>query len=244
MREASKFEPMVKTILISGCTKGIGLAIVYKFASNGFNVAGCARNKEDLTELFKKLSVKYPKQKFFFESCDVANKSALTSFAQDALKEFNEIEILVNNAGIYLPGMVQDEADGNFELIMATNVNSAYHLTRAILPAMQAQKHGHIFNICSTASIMAYPNGGSYSISKYAMMGLNQVLRAELKNQNIKVTAIIPGATFTHSWHGTDLPEERFLPASDIAKLVWAAYDLSDNANVEEILIRPVLGDI
>ncbi len=235
---------MIKTVLISGCTKGIGQAIVHKFAANAFNVAGCARNKEDLTELFKELSIKYPNQKFFFETCDVANKDALNDFAQDALKEFGKIDVLVNNAGIYLPGMVQDETEGNFELLMATNVNSAYHLTRAILPVMLNQKTGHIFNICSTASIMAYPNGGSYSISKYAMMGLNHVLRAELKNKNIKVTAIIPGATLTNSWDGTELPEERFLPAGDIAKMVWAAYDLSDTANVEEILIRPVLGDI
>ena len=127
---------------------------------------------------------------------------------------------------------------------METNVSSAYHLTRAILPFMIEKNSGHIFNICSTASLKAYPDGGSYCISKYAMLGLNQVLREELKGQDIKVTAVFPGATYTDSWKNSGLPEERFIPASDIAKLIWSAYDLSDTTNVEEILVRPVLGDI
>jgi NADP-dependent 3-hydroxy acid dehydrogenase YdfG len=76
------------------------------------------------------------------------------------------------------------------------------------------------------------------------MLGLNQVLRQELKDKNIKVTAVLPGATLTDSWKGTDLPKERFIPAEDIAKLVYNAYTLSPQTNVEEILVRPILGDI
>ena len=143
-----------------------------------------------------------------------------------------------------MPGAILEEEDGAFEKQYLTNVSSAYYLSRIIGAQMVKRGTGHIFNVCSTASITAYTNGGSYAISKYAMFGLNQVLREELKNKKVKVTAILPGATLTDSWKGTNLPPERFIPATDIGKLVWGAYDLSPQTNVEEILVRPIEGDI
>jgi short-subunit dehydrogenase len=128
--------------------------------------------------------------------------------------------------------------------MLATNVHSAYHLTRLLLPDMMTRQTGHIFNICSTASIMPYTNGGSYCISKFALYGMTQVLREELKPHGIKVTAVLPGATLTASWEGTDLPESRFMKAEDIAKTILGAYQLSANTVIEEILLRPQLGDI
>lgn len=235
---------MNPTILVSGCTKGIGLAVVNIFAQNGFNVAGCARDKEALQALFIELSTQYPKQRFFMEVCDVSNAEMLKLFAQDVINEFKTIEVLVNNAGVFMPGTILNEPEGALEIQFQTNVASAYYLCQIIGNNMLGSGHGHIFNICSTASITAYTNGGSYCISKYAMLGLNQVLRAELKEKNIKVTAILPGATLTNSWKGTDLPDERFIPSEDIAKLVYNAYTLSPQTNVEEILVRPIKGDI
>lgn len=233
-----------KSVLVTGCTKGIGLAIVQEFASKGFNVAGCARNKEELTTLFMELSSNFPKQKFFMEVCDVANTELLKIFAKDVIKEFGNIDVLVNNAGVFIPGTICEEEEGSFEKQMNTNVASAYHLTRAIVPLMKENKSGHIFNICSTASIKAYPNGGSYCISKFAMLGMSKVLREELKPFQIKVSSVLPGATLTNSWSGTDLPEERFIPAVDIAKLISTIQELSYSTNVEEIIIRPLAGDI
>jgi short-subunit dehydrogenase len=235
---------MNQTILITGCTKGIGLAIAEKFAKEGFNIAGCARNQSQLEQLFTSLSAQYPKQRFFMEVCDVANAELVKVFANEVLKEFGKVDVLVNNAGVFIPGKILEEEDGAFETQIQTNVASAYHLTRVIGSNMKKNNNGHIFNICSTASITAYKNGGSYCISKYAMLGLNQVLREELKENKIKVTAVLPGATLTDSWKGTDLPENRFIPSSDIAKLIWNAYELSEHTNVEQILVRPVAGDI
>lgn len=235
---------MNPTILVSGCTKGIGLAIVKIFAHHGFNVAGCARNKADLQALFIDLSASYPKQQFFMEACDVSNTEMLKIFAEDVLKEFKSIHVLVNNAGVFMPGTILDEPENALETQFQTNVASAYYLCQIIGKNMLGSGRGHIFNICSTASITAYTNGGSYCISKYAMLGLNQVLRQELKDKNIKVTAILPGATLTDSWKGSELPAERFIPSEDIAKLVYNAYTLSPQTNVEEILVRPILGDI
>jgi short-subunit dehydrogenase len=109
---------------------------------------------------------------------------------------------------------------------------------------MIAAKDGYIFNMCSIASIMAYPNGGSYSISKFALLGMTKVLREELKPHGIRVTAIMPGATLTASWEGVDLPAERFMKPEDVAETIYTAYALSKQSVVEEILIRPQLGDL
>ena len=98
--------------------------------------------------------------------------------------------------------------------------------------------------MCSVASIKAYPNGGSYAISKFALLGFTKCLREELKDKGVKVTAILPGATWSDSWAGVDLPQERLMPASDIADIIWGTYVLSDVAVVEELLIRPQLGDL
>jgi short-subunit dehydrogenase len=109
---------------------------------------------------------------------------------------------------------------------------------------MMARRDGHIFNLCSTASIMAYTNGGSYCISKFALYGLTKVLRAELREHDVRVTAVLPGATLTASWEGVNLPPERFMKSEDVAESIWSAYALSKHSVVEEILIRPQLGDL
>lgn len=109
---------------------------------------------------------------------------------------------------------------------------------------MKNNGRGHIFNMCSVASLQAYPNGGSYSISKYALLGFSDNLREELKQDNIKVTAICPGATFTPSWEGSGVAPERIMEAADIANMLWSAYRLSPAANVENIILRPVKGDL
>jgi short-subunit dehydrogenase len=109
---------------------------------------------------------------------------------------------------------------------------------------MITQKSGHIFNICSIASIQPYTNGGSYSISKYAMLGFSKNLREELKPFHIKVTSVLPGATYTDSWAGTGVDEKRIMEAGDVAEMVFAASKLSVQACVEEIILRPQLGDL
>ena len=98
--------------------------------------------------------------------------------------------------------------------------------------------------MCSLASYKAYKNGGIYSISKFALLGLSKTLREELKPYDIKVTAIMPGATLTDSWQGVDLPENRFSKPEDIAELIYTITHISKLSVVEELIIRPQLGDI
>lgn len=109
---------------------------------------------------------------------------------------------------------------------------------------MLAAKAGHIFNICSIASLQAYANGGSYSISKFALLGFSKNLREELKPKGIKVTAVMPGATMSNSWSGSNIDPKRIMEAKDIASMVYTATHLSPMAVVEDIVLRPQLGDL
>ncbi len=233
-----------KNIVVSGCTKGIGYAIANLFAENGFNVAGCARSEKDLLAMKADFEQRFPYSSFLFARCDMSISSEVIQFGEMILDQWKQVDILVNNAGVFIPGNIHTEQHGVLETLLATNVTSAYHLTRTLLPSMIANKKGHVFNMCSVASLKAYENGGSYCISKFALLGFSKQLREEMKPHQIKVTAVLPGATYTPSWAEAGLPEERFIPAHNIAKTIWDIYHLSPSTDVEEILIRPQLGDI
>lgn len=233
---------MNKRIIITGATKGIGRAIAEKFASEGFDLAVCSRNTEDLKTMKVVFKTQFPNIKLHIKKADLSKKKQVLAFAEFVKKAWDECEVLINNAGVFLPGEITKEEDGVLESQIETNLYSAYHLTRAVLPLIK--KHGLIVNMCSIASFMAYPNGGSYSISKFALLGFSKVLREELKPQGIRVTSIMPGATWSASWDGVDLPEDRLAKAEDIAEVAWSAYVLSPSAVMEDVIIRPQLGDL
>lgn len=220
-------------VVVTGGSKGIGRAIANRFITEGFDAVVCARSVEN---------VEGPGLLPF--AADLSTREGVNSLLQYIHSLQRPVDELVNNTGVFQPGQIHNEAEGTFEQLMSTNVASAYHLTRGLVGDMIARRRGHIFMMCSTASITAYTNGGSYCISKFALLGMSRVLREELKPHDVKVTAILPGATLTASWEGTDLPEDRFLKADDVADSAWAAYALSKSAVIEEILIRPQLGDI
>lgn len=238
-------------IVITGASKGLGKAIAAAFAQDkkGHHFFLCARNKTELEMAASDLKDRYPENNIHTKTCDVADKNALQEFVSWIKEHATNIDILVNNAGIYLPGNAAGEDDGMLEKLMEVNTYSAYHLTRMILPGMIAANAstgsaGHIFNICSIASLIAYPNGGAYSISKFAMYGFSKNLREEMKPHGIKVTHVLPGAAYTDSWSGSGIDPKRIMEAADIAKMVYAAAHLSAQACVEEIILRPQLGDL
>lgn len=232
-----------KLIVVTGGTKGIGKAIIERFSTEGYTIATCSRNEEDLDQLKQEIEGKYG-NKVMINVSDVSKKKQVVDFIEFVRLSGKPVEVLVNNAGIFEPGQIHTEEDGVLERQIETNLYSAYRVSRGIIPDMKKAKRGHIFNICSTASIMAYGNGGSYCISKFAMYGMSKVLREELKNDNIRVTSVMPGATFTASWEGVDVPEERFMKSGDVAEMVFATYKLSARTVVEDLVIRPQLGDL
>lgn len=234
----------MKNIIITGASKGIGRAIALHFAKNGYAVAACARGEKDIKVLEAEVVALAPGQPHVFRTCDMSDKAQIAAFAADIKAAWDHVHILVNNAGVFLPGQVINEEEGTLEKLIDTNLYSAYHMTRHFVQGMISYGRSHIFNMCSVASINAYPNGGSYSISKFALLGLSKALREELKPHAVKVTSLLPGATFTDSWSGAGIEESRFMKAEDIAQTVWDIYHLSKTTVVEEVLLRPVMGDI
>ena len=230
-------------IVVTGGGRGIGFAIAEAFAALGYPLLLCGRKEASLSAAATSLLQKFPNAAVRYFAADLSDVNDVNLFAGWCLRQGAPF-ILVNNAGSYLPGNAGDEPEGYMEQMMNTNFYSAYNLTRRLLPAMIANGQGHIFNICSVASLRAYEGGGSYSISKFALHGFTQNLRHELKKKNIKVTGVYPGAVMTETWGDFDNSANRIMEASDVASMVVAASQLSKQAVVEDILLRPQLGDL
>lgn len=231
-------------VVITGASKGIGKATAKAFADQGHNLILCSRNPVPLYKAMEELYLEFPNIEIKAKPADLGSKPGCDEFASWVLGLGWPIDILVNNAGLFVPGSVHNEPEGQLDFMLQTNLYSAYHVTRALVGDMMRRKSGHIFNLCSIASIKSYDNGGSYSISKFAMLGFGKNLREEMKPHNIKVTNVMPGAALTDSWAGSDIDPQRIMEAADIAKMIVAAAQLSPQACVEDIVLRPQLGDL
>ena len=233
----------IKNVIVTGASKGIGKAIARAFAAEGYSLLLTSKTGSHLSAAVQEIKATFSKITVQAKAFDLSQKAEAIAFGNWCL-QFCTPDILVNNAGNYLPGDVSTEADGFLEKMIETNLYSAYHVTRTLLPSMKKAKAGQIFNICSIASLHAYPNGGSYSISKFALMGFGKNLREELMPYHIKVVNIYPGAVKTDSWRGFDNSDKRIMEAEDIAQLIVSASKLSLTAVPEDIVIRPQLGDL
>lgn len=230
--------------IITGASRGLGLAMAERFAAGGYDLYLCSRDASRLAAAAADISARLPGIGVKCFPADMSEKVQVRAFARWLEAAGVTADILINNAGQFIPGSVHDEPEGTLEMLMAINLYSAYHLTRQLLPAMMAHRSGHIFNMCSIGSIKAYPNGGAYSISKYALAGFSANLREEMKPHGIKVTTVYPGAVFTDSWAASGIDPQRFMTSADVAEMVFSASRLSPQATVEELLLRPQLGDI
>jgi short-subunit dehydrogenase len=235
---------MNKLIVVTGGSKGIGRAILEKFMAHGFDAVTCARHAHQLEQLKAEATQKFPQVALQYQVADLAVPVQAKQFGAFVTSLGRPIDVLINNTGYFVPGTLAEEPEGTLESMMNANLYSAYHLTRSLLPVFKQQHFGHIFNMCSIASIKAYANGGSYAVTKFALLGFSKCLREELKPWNIRVTAVLPGATRTASWDGVNLPDERFMKPEDVADMVYASWAISARSVVEEILIRPLQGDI
>jgi short-subunit dehydrogenase len=234
----------MKNALITGATKGMGRAIATAFAKENVNLAICARNEENLADFKQELLQVNPQIKVFSMVADGSVKEQLLQFAERAEKELGFIGIVVSSLGMFEPVSILDESDTAFEKQMSTNLMPAYHLYRFFGKKMKEKREGHIFTICSVASLNPIASAGTYSVTKYALLGFTKVMRQEMMPHGVKVTAVIPGSTLTNSWEGTTISKDKFILPEDIASAIISTYRMSAGANVEEIIIRPTEGQV
>jgi short-subunit dehydrogenase len=231
-------------VVITGASRGLGYSLAEKFAGEGYHLYLTSRNEVTLYHALGSLMSRFPDQQIKARPFDLSSKTEAIAFG-NWVSGFGIVpDILINNAGSFIPGSVWNEPEGALEQMLADNLLSAYHVTRTLLPPMMKRKSGHIINLCSIASFAAYANGGAYSISKFALSGFSRNLREEMKPYQIKVTGVYPGAVYTDSWAGSGVDPDRLMKASDIADSILQLTRLSSQAVVEELVIRPLAGDL
>ena len=230
--------------IVTGATKGMGRAIVMELAANNYNTTFCARDEKQVQALLDELRKNYPLLQFFGMQADMEASSDVSEFAEFAARSLGHVDVLINNAGLYIPSELMNEDERCLERQMQVNVFAPHFLSKFFAAKMIDHGRGHIINICSIASLEPVTRAGSYSISKTALLGLTKALREELRPAGVKVTAVLPGSTLTDSWSGTDLPSDWFILSQDIAKSIINCLQMSSGANIDEIVIRPLYGKV
>ena len=236
---------MKPVILITGASQGIGAAIAITFAKEvpGCRLALVARSQKNLTAVALRCMKRGAGAAEIFP-CDVSDAAAVETMAAAVAKRFGVVNVLINNAGVFRAAPLFETSVEDFDEIMATNLRSVFLVSRAFVPAMAQRGRGDVFNMSSIAGLNAYPNGAAYCAAKFGVTGLTKVMRMELKDKGVRVTAVHPGATFSPSWKGSGVAEERMMPAEDVARALVDVYRTSRRTVIEEIVLRPQLGDI
>ncbi|MFD2573826.1 SDR family NAD(P)-dependent oxidoreductase [Spirosoma soli] len=186
-----------KTVVITGGSRGLGLEMSRLLASEGANIAICARNQEELDRAKAELD-QYGIE-VFAQHCDITDKVQVEHFIENVRQAIGPVDVLINNAGTIIVTPYEHATEDDFRESMDTNFWSAFHMVNAVLPQMWSQQSGRIVNIASFGGKVAVPHLLAYSTSKFALVGYSEGLRAELAKDNIYVTTICPGLIRTGS---------------------------------------------
>jgi len=213
-------------------------------AAQGHHLCICARKIKELKLLQEKIQSNYPEVKVYIKEVDCSIEEEVLAFADFAIEKMGEVDVLVNSVGVFKPAYILDESYDALDFHMKTNVYAAYFLYKKLGPSMRERRNGYIFNICSVASKDTITSAGSYCVTKSALLSLNHVMRKEMMVNDVKVTAILPGSTLTNSWEGTSISPDEFIKPEDVALAIESVMKMSVGANVEEITIRPLHGQI
>ena len=231
-------------ILVTGASQGIGAAIAKTFAREikGCRLALVARTAKKLATVTRACERLGATATAF--ACDVSDDKAVTKLKREVTKEFGTVDVLVNNAGSFAGAPLLQYSVEDFDRMIAVNLRSVFLMSRAFVPGMVKAKRGDVFNMSSIAGQVAYPGGAGYSAAKFGVAGLSKVMREELKDKGVRVCTVYPGATMSPSWDGVGVPAERMMPAEDVAQAFYAVYSMTRRTVVEEIVLRPQLGDL
>jgi NAD(P)-dependent dehydrogenase (short-subunit alcohol dehydrogenase family) len=230
---------------ITGGASGIGLACAIELAKSGRRVAITGR---DAAKLEKALSLveEYDPDAIAMR-CDVTKEDDVTSTVKEIENIFGAApDILINNAGISPYQDIEEMSIETFDAVIDTNLIGNFLCAKAVIPAMITKGKGTIVQMLSIASKKAFAGGTAYGASKFAALGMTNALREDVRDKGIKVIAVMPGATETPTWDDDELGEFRhkMMQPEDIAKVIIDAISHHERALVEELIIRPIGGDL
>jgi len=230
-----------KTALITGATRGIGLALARVLAHEGANLILTARNEKSLKQLGRELIA----PKILAHSCDVSDPHEVDNLFRAIRSEFRKVDVVINNAGIAHANLLVDNLPYPvWKDVFATNVDGTFLVTQASLPMMK--RGGTIVNNLSIAATRVFAGSAAYNASKHAALGFTNTLRQELRARGIRVIGLLPGATNTDIWKTLwpQAPRKKMMSPETIAKAVVEAILLPPNATVENLEILPTAGTL
>ncbi len=228
----------VGTAVVSGASRGIGLATSKALAAAGFRVAMLARSADVLAEQARSIG-----DRALALACDVTDDHALDAAISRVSDAFGGApDVLVNNAGFFSLAAVEDTAVADFRAAIGVNLVAPFRLVRAFLPAMRARRSGLIVTIGSIADHVAFPENAGYAASKFGVRALHEVVRAEVKGSGVRATLVSPSAVDTSLWDPVN-PDERpgftarrqMLRADAVASAVMFAVAQPADVNVDEL---------
>lgn len=230
-------------VWVTGASSGIGRSISHEFNSNGESVAISARRVEELKKLNSDLTDK--SNPFLIIPLDVSNSTEVNEAAKKIVAE-NNISCLINNAGVTSFTPAVDDSLEDIDEIIKTNLLGAIYSIKSVLPGMIENKSGVIINIISVAAIKIFKESSTYAASKAGLLAYTKVLREEVRDKNIRIINILPGATKTPIWPNQSLEKfaDRMMSPDELAKFLYQVYSIKSNLVPEEIVIRPVKGDL
>lgn len=235
-------------VLITGASQGIGEAIAQVFAQEvrGVQLALVARNEKKLKTVARACAKRAGGGAAAVEifACDVSDEASVAAMTAAVTERFGAVDVLINNAGAFAMAPFLETSVAEFDRMVATNLRSAFLVTRALVPAMVKRKRGDVFFMSSIAGLEAYPQSAAYCAAKFGVTGLAKVVRAETKAVGVRVCCVHPGATWSPSWSASGVAPERIMPAADVARAFLDVYRLTRTTVVEEIVLRPQLGDL
>jgi NADP-dependent 3-hydroxy acid dehydrogenase YdfG len=231
-------------VVITGASQGIGAAIARAFAGGvaGVKLALVARNSSNLATVAEDCMDLGAHAGVF--PCDVSDEAAVGALEAAVRKRFGAVDVLVNNAGKYVGAPFLETTVADFDSMLSANLRSLFLVSRAFAPGMVRRRRGDIFNMGSIAGITALSGAAAYTAAKFGVAGLSKAMRAELKDKGVRVCCVHPGATVSPSWKDSGVPSRRMMPAEDVAAAFLSVYRMTRRTVVEEIVLRPQLGDL
>jgi len=226
--------------IVTGASKGIGRAIALKLANEGHTISVFGRNENELKSLVEEIN-KAGSEAIYFAG-DVVNKIFVNKSVDETLQKFGQVDNLINNAGIGIFKKFIDSELEEFQRQIDTNLYGIYNFTKAVLQNMIERKSGTIINIASLAGKNAFIGGTMYSSTKHAVLGFTRSLMLEVREYNIKVSAVCPGSVATDFNNGAHRDPERIakiLSPNDVAETVSLIINLPISANLSELDLRP-----
>lgn len=231
-----------KVVWITGASRGIGKAIAQRLVREGYRVALSARNADALREL----ADEFGSEQVLYVECDVREEESVYYAYRTIVERFEQVDVLVNNAGMGVFAPLAELTVQEFDDMIATNLRGSFLCIKNVLPAMLKRKAGTIVHIHSVSAIRAFSHSSGYGASKAGTLAMSRSLREEVRDQNIRVIDVIPGATETEIWDDTERDQYRgrMMQPEDIADVFPTLLGVSSRMLVEEIVLRPQRGDL